>query len=124
MSTRIRLSDVDRERFGVPEWIMYDSDQLYLSEMEAFEEHGLLDGDGNLKLDGYRGQRAVVWMALRRAGVHTDLLSFDFDIGGAQVVSEAPAAGKDPAATSADSSPNTPRRSRTTATSRRATSKR
>jgi hypothetical protein len=63
----IRLGDVDRERYGGPEWLEVP-DTLPMREAEALEEAG------GAYLDWFRrhtarGFATVVWVGLHRAGV-------------------------------------------------------
>ncbi len=98
----VRLSDADRERFGVDEWLDYDLGRLTVVEAETLQERFGVDPDDRfvwfrgapVVKDGqpvtgddgepvYRRSvvvyRFLVWVALRRAGCVQDPDSLDFD---------------------------------------------
>lgn len=88
MATSFRLCDEDRERWGGPEWVTFDEndlddcDSVILSEYEAsmgvqFAALYLYDVPRNT----IRWQAAQVWLARRLAGVDTpDLVDFRIKI--------------------------------------------
>lgn len=100
---RIRLSDADRERLGCPEWIEYQPDRLMIDEAIEIQDaigygpdelldamqgvplvrngQPVLDSDGEQRVRrDLRAWQAVVWAALRRAGVDTPLQGLTFDL--------------------------------------------
>ncbi len=116
---QLRLSDPDRERFGVGEWLDYDFDRMSMVEAETLQERFGVDpedrytwlrgepvikaGDPVNDDEGnpvYRRPLAVyrflVWQALRRAGVHVDAVEFDFDYSSAAYARRDEEPGKDP----------------------------
>lgn len=105
MIVKIRLADADRELYGGDEWLVWDPNQLRVSEAEALEEHlGILPENyrgpaGWLRTGGANATKWVLWLCLRRAGTTVDWAGFDPDIFGARVIEdpkpEAPA-GKAP----------------------------
>lgn len=102
----LRLSDEDRERFGVQEWLPVDGSHLTVAEAEALEVAG---GDW-MALDepGLKATRCRIWLALHRAGV--DPLSLaDLDpINLAGMRARDEAAGKASADSATDESPTSP----------------
>lgn len=111
--TELRLSDADRERLGVAEWLDYDMTNLSMVEAETLQEQFGVEPED--RLDWFRGQpvlkdgepvldeddepvrkrsmkvyRFIVWCALRRAGVKADPLEFDFDYSGVRFRREDP----------------------------------
>lgn len=122
----VRLSEVDADRFGVPQVLDCDFNTLTLGEAEAIEEltglsideavqvleaaawHSQRDENGK-PVDGplvrdYRALRLPVWFGLYRAGVRVPYAELDFRLAGVAVVftkepapeSEQAAPGKDP----------------------------
>lgn len=83
---RIKLADKDRADLGVPEWVDFDGSVLRLkevaslaqiplkaSEFEAFNN----SEDPDEKLAGLG---ALIWLAVRRAGVEVSWADFDVDM--------------------------------------------
>ena len=112
---KLRLSAVDRERLGCPEWLDYDQDHLSLDDAEALEEAG--GSYHEFFAPGAKAARARVWVALHRAGVTvTPYKSLTFDL--VQMQFDGPVPGKAPSAnggpstssTSATSSRRSPRK--------------
>lgn len=89
MRLRISLCPADQERFGGPEWIVFDEDDLADVPIDTLErwEKPLLDTYGMSLLDmiaeatggkvTMRSLRAMVWMAYQRAGVDIDYAEFN-----------------------------------------------
>jgi hypothetical protein len=76
----IRLGDVDRERFGCPEWLDVP-ETLPVRDAEALEEAGgkYLDW---FRRDTAKGFQSLVWLALHRAGITKKLDELaDLDLG-------------------------------------------
>lgn len=91
-----RLSEADRERLGAPEFLPFE--QGSLTNREALELRRLgfttprqfyaalklrevKDDDGNVDHEtDYLAWTAFVWLALKRAGVKTDVDTLEFNI--------------------------------------------
>lgn len=85
MEFHIVLADVDRERLGAPEQLVYDPGTFLVSEATAlFKSAGLTRATMNeaLKANDPEGRKAITWLALRRAGVHVRYSELDFDLVG------------------------------------------
>ncbi len=92
---KLRLSDPDRERLGCPEFLPLDLSSI--TNREAIElrklgwntprlftralivEEDKSSGEVDYVLN-YGAWTALVWLALRRAGVDTDPLTLEFDL--------------------------------------------
>lgn len=96
---RFQLSAADRERLGAPEWVDYDPSKMTNREAAQLQragydppQEGLAaawvaqqpDPDGPLRID-FDVWTAVVWMALRRAGVTVPYDELEFDAYGITV---------------------------------------
>lgn len=94
---RFKLSPEDRERLGAPEVIAFDETRLMLSEARAVQKASGYHPDDwfdGLKKGAPDAVAAVVWLALRRAGVEITYDDVDFDLG-ALVYEEPEPEGKD-----------------------------
>jgi hypothetical protein len=100
----LRLSDVDRERLGVPdEWLDVDPHSVTAREASILQRGFDLDGEritydtpgewrralrGGMPDDqparrpDFPAMLVLVWLALRRAGVTAALDALDFDLDG------------------------------------------
>lgn len=115
---RIRLSDEDRERLGITEeWLAFQLDRLMMSEAEELDNGGydpddlaedlagqiVYGADGEpvmIPVPGSDGQlvekrrrparvwRAVVWIAIRNAGVQVPYVGFDFNLRGIEYAAD------------------------------------
>lgn len=93
---KLRLSDVDRARFGGDEWLEWDSSRLAYDEAEQLQE--LLGVKFTaypefLKSGEARGVRWALWLSLQRAGVDVAWDDFKPELMGVRVLREPP--GKD-----------------------------
>lgn len=130
MRVRVQLGEADRQRFGAPEWLTFDASVLMTDEAEVFEESfgifaeewfELLDGvtaDGTKIRRPVKVMRAVIWLALTRAGLEVDPPAVKFDLLGVRTQPD-PEVGEGkggspstPPAASAGSRPATASRSR------------
>jgi hypothetical protein len=90
----LRLSDVDRERLGGPEWLDLDHYSVTAREAAILQRGFDLDGEHvafehpgewrkALSPDGdspWAATLVLVWLALRRAGVQVALADLDFNL--------------------------------------------
>ncbi len=97
------LTDADRERLGAPERLFVDLDSISNREAIQIRTMGFrtprlfrralasvpLDADGNeVDADGavysfendYNAWTVLVWLALKRAGIDTDVRTLEFDV--------------------------------------------
>lgn len=86
---RIKLSDDDRATLGGPEWLEFDASVLMTDEAEVIEESfGIFAEDWLELLASDQGKRpvkamrAVIWLALTRAGLNVDPAAVRFDLLG------------------------------------------
>jgi hypothetical protein len=89
--SRLRLSDADRERLGCPEFLVNPLDTVTVREAIELQKLGyptpLLFASALAARDegpDFAARAALVWLALRRAGVESDPATLDFDIVGLQ----------------------------------------
>lgn len=105
MALDLRLTDADRERLGLPEWITYDPATLMFTEAELLQTELDIDpwdlaavlrgtpitnDDGTPVMRGdrprfkqdLRAWRFIVWIAARRAGCQVGLADFDANVLG------------------------------------------
>lgn len=83
MKTSLRMCQEDRDRYGGPEWIVFDFDAL--ANLRALELEEIEETTG-FRLVGFyvadlrvsiRGQRTALWIARRQAGLVDDWDTFD-----------------------------------------------
>ena len=85
------LSERDREKFGCPDKLPFEWGRLTNKEVALLpklgfkslvEVHRLLRqyADEGLTEDTVRALDAVVWLALRRSGVHLDTVDIEYDV--------------------------------------------
>jgi hypothetical protein len=123
--SKLRLSDADRERLGAPEFLPFEAGSLTNREAIELRKLGFktprlfwtalkareVKEDGevvDLELD-YLAWTMLVWLALRRVGIQTDVDTLEFDLDALrfigddepQPVEEEPGKAPDP-----DPSPN------------------
>lgn len=109
----IRLGDEDRAKLGCEEWLRFD-ERVRTDEAEAFEEAG-----GSLKAfidrTTVRWWRAMVWLALHRAGVKANFDDVHFDLNAITLEDEPGKAksGANGSRTRRTSASSTPRSRRT-----------
>lgn len=98
----LRLSESDRQRLGAPELLPIDAGSLTNREAielaklgyktprlfwAALRAAAVKDGDETVDyVVDYVAWTAYVWLALKRAGVTTDLATLEFDVDGLQYV--------------------------------------
>ena len=125
---RIQLGTEDRERYGIPEWIVLDPTKLNVDEAEAFERvyaiapaawlMGLSEDASGKPLPTVNADgdpvpistlvRCRTWMAVRRAGSRVPLEEFTFNLIECRSdVAEAESAGESGKARSPGKSPRT-----------------
>lgn len=119
MRVEIRLSEQDRERFGVGEVIDVDPESVTAREAIILQR-GVQDPDGlciqydspdqwrralagrsgdtdeQRRSSAYPAYLVLVWLALRRAGVRVPLAEVDFDDRAEWAVVDVPAVPDDP----------------------------
>lgn len=93
----IRLSEADRERLGCPELLPVDLQSATNREAIALSKLGFntprrlaaalisQDTDGEIE-PNWTAWTALVWLALRRAGVEVDPLTLEFDIDSVEYI--------------------------------------
>jgi hypothetical protein len=133
LTLRVQLTEADRERFSAPEWLDFDASKLMTDEAEVLEESfGIfaaewieLFSNSQVKRP-VKAIRAVIWLALTRAGLQVEPAAVQFDLLGVRIeLDEADAEvdqGKGestPPAASAGSKPATASRSRRSSASGR-----
>lgn len=97
----IRLGAADREALGAPEAMTVNPQRFRLAEVRALKREtghtveslsqAMQNGDADSKVEA---TAAMVWLALRRAGVEVAYDDLDFDL--AEMELEVEAAGKAP----------------------------
>lgn len=86
------LSERDREKFGCPDKLPWDWGQLSNKEAVLIQRLGFKSLKDVLRLlaqhadDGVTEETvlavdAVVWLALRRCGIHVDIQDLEYDLG-------------------------------------------
>ncbi len=90
--TRFRLCPDDREKYGGPEWVVFDPDALVDLPGSELEQMEVATGFRiawfwlpSLRISA-RGQRAALWIARRQAGLVDDWNEFDPKILAADAV--------------------------------------
>ena len=92
---RIRLSDADRERFGVPEFLPVTLGTITNREAVALQKLGYptppalaraLEAGANDGDIDFQAVTALVWLSLCRVGVQVDFYDLEFDVWQLQVV--------------------------------------
>ncbi len=79
---RIRMCDEDRERYGGPEWVEVNVNDLgdeRTGDLEAIEDHcDLMAGEFADKFarGSLKATRAMIWLGRRKAGCRDDFKTF------------------------------------------------
>jgi hypothetical protein len=96
---RLSLSEADRARFGAPEFLPIDLSTLTNREAVALQGLGFTPRslnrrlkakeleDGDFELD-YAAWDALLWLALRRAGVEVDVHTVEYDVYGLRMLAD------------------------------------
>jgi hypothetical protein len=99
--SKLSLDPDARERYGVGEWLEYDTSKLAAREMATIqlESRARLGGEGYntpgawlaaLRRNEPEAMIALVWTALRRNGVDVAYADVDFEILGLRFESDTP----------------------------------
>lgn len=91
MLLKIKLSDQDREKYKLPEWVELDVDNPPFSDVKRLKlDVGMSWVDlrnGLLAQDLYAAGVAM-WIAIRRAGADVPFDEFDIDVNGVVAVTK------------------------------------
>ncbi|HET8683478.1 MAG TPA: hypothetical protein VFM54_16655 [Micromonosporaceae bacterium] len=112
MRIAIRLAEADRARLGCPDGLVFDRAAVTMRDLRTIQrETGILYGRFMTAVVDNDGDalHAMVWVALKQAGVDVAFNELDF-LAYEASYEVVPEPGKDPspATTSAGSSPSTP----------------
>ena len=83
MQLHIIMADEDRARLGAPDPLVYDRGRFLVSEATAlYKVAGMTRKDMHEAYDNGNpeGRKAIMWLALRRAGVDVRYTELDFDL--------------------------------------------
>lgn len=124
---RLQLAAADRERLGCPEFLPVSINSITNREAIVLQQLGYPTPsalNSALQAEGvdYEAWTALVWVALRHAGIETDPKTLEFASGFALLADDEPPEPKDPgkAPEAPEASTSSPRKSSTrTATSKR-----
>ncbi len=116
--SRFRLGDADRQRLGCPEILEFDPDKMMINDLielpeatgytvASLQEALRRNADPDTDRD-WRASKAMVWLALRHAGIHVGFDELDFDVAAFRLADDEAPAGKDqPADVAASTSTGT-----------------
>jgi hypothetical protein len=86
------LSEVDQQRYGCPDKLPFDMARITNNEVRALFTLGfkslnqivklLAEGLDDINDQVLAALDAVVWLALRRSGVHVDIRELEYDFNG------------------------------------------
>lgn len=99
---KIRLGDADRERFGCPETLPIDLASITNRDAVALQKIGyptpraLMAAMENVDEVDYEAWTALVWLALRHAGIETDPATLEFSVVTLRILPDMPVEPKAP----------------------------
>ena len=91
MLLRIKLTDADREKYKLPEWVDIDMDNPPLSDIKRLKlgvEMEWADLRNGVIAGSDYANGAAMWIAVRRAGIDVSWDDFDVDVRGHKAEAE------------------------------------